>query len=122
MRRIIAITTVLAAFVLLSDAAQAQVRFNINNGGWGYGPGVTISVGTGNQNCGPDYRVYRQGYYRNQRPRYDYRSNPYYNNDPYCQNRGYWCQPHNQYCTHAPYAYNNQPYWCRAHREYCTHY
>ena len=101
MRRTIAFIAVLSAFVLLSDAAQAQVRFNINGGGWGYGPGVTVSVGSGNYNCGPGYRVYRQGggYYN---PNYRrYRSNNYPYNARCNSNQAYWCQAHREYCTHA---------------------
>lgn len=122
MRHIFAVAAVVAALLISTNNADAQVNFTVHGGGWGYQPGVTVSVGNGNGWCGPAYQPVYPQYYVNRnyyRPRY--RNRGY---QSYCPpaNPAVWCGAHRAYCTHAVYGVTtNRAYWCRAHNEYCTH-
>lgn len=141
MKHILRIFFTACLVLVISSAAQAQVRFDVFNSPFN-GPSFNVSVGNGYyNNCGRGYYnngFYNRSYYNNGYYNRGYYNNGYYNAGYYVPNTGYYYNP-GCYTNNTWYGssrstarrsrgyqgerspINSAAYWCNSHNEYCTH-
>ncbi len=146
MKHILRIFFIACLVLVISSAAQAQVRFDVFSTPY-TGPTLNVSVGNGYyNNCGRGYYnrgYYNRGYYNRGYYNRGYYNRGYYNTGYYVPNTGYYynngynpgCYTNNTWYGNSYRSrgrrkrgyqgerspINSAAYWCNSHNEYCTH-